>query len=216
MDQGSDQWDTEPNDHDGGWHIPHLYVIDLDAGDFTDQTFLEDYSKNVVSYRLNKLIMANFSGVWGWKNVPTTLANFPTVKGSIAPGENQLDPRGEIRMHAVRNEFMSMNRNRLYIAANGLAQTDQTTAFNWDEQLGVVYSLSLDDPTDPSYLRTLMQHPSPGTEWDIHGMDVLPANGAWIDNISGNPRNVLVMTLRDHNGDGLSSEVDRLWIAQDP
>jgi hypothetical protein len=39
---------------DGGWHVPHLFVIDLAAGDFTNQAFLNGYKPT--RYRFNKLI----------------------------------------------------------------------------------------------------------------------------------------------------------------
>lgn len=209
MDQGIEAWPSTKNKHDGGWHIPHLYVIDLDAGDFTDQTFLESYSANIVSYRLNKLIMHDF--------VATTFSGFPSTPGD--KGEHQLDPRGETRMHTLRNSFMTMmDQDRLYIAASGPAQTDSMGgAEAWTQRMGAVYSLSLFDPTDPTWIRTLTPPQlSQGFGWDIHGFDVVPANGAWIENISPQPRNVLVGTLRDHRGGLETNEQDRLWIAQEP
>jgi len=52
---------------DGGWHVPHLYVVDLDAADFSSQSSVNQYADGagltglpVQKHRFNKVITAKF------------------------------------------------------------------------------------------------------------------------------------------------------------
>lgn len=223
---------------DGGEHIPHLYVLDLFQGDFTDQTFLDGYTPNVASYRFNKVIRNDFgNGNMGAINVASTIPGMPITGapsgptllqlpgpdnnlGTVYPGENQLDVKGSTRLIAVHNPNLAMDVDRLYIGLGGRAQTSSSTAKSWP-LVGAVLVLSLSNPTQPSYLRTLtIPHvdPSlqvPAGEWyQVAGLDVLPPDAAHIGTGVNAQRNVFVVTAQ-HTKQFSQGPIDRLVIGED-
>jgi hypothetical protein len=154
-DQGEDEIIENPDFIDGGWQVPHLYVIDLAAGDFTDQAFLNGYTDDIATYRFPKHVKYLFDGTQSPKVVGVTCVNStipgfpgtsygipypPTVGptrlngataaqvGSIYPGELQTDPTARTKLIAIENTHFETDQVRLYVGAKGRSQMhDQLT-----------------------------------------------------------------------------------------
>lgn len=217
------------NDEDGGIHVPHLYVLDLSAGDFTDQEWLNTYTPDVGSYRFNKVITHDFgSGDVGAINVATTIPLMPSTGspigptliglggpatpalGMVYPGENQFELESRTPLITVQN--LHLPEDRLYVGLRGSAQVDPDTALDWPVA-GAVLVLSLADPKVPSYLRTLTIPQVPAGEWyQVAGLDVLPPDATHLG--TNLARNVFVVTAR--HSKGFTNGQDRLVIGEDP
>ncbi len=140
---------------DGGWHIPHLYKINLGVADFTDQVEMNAYAPNIEFWRLPKVINEQFLTVappsgqhpsyWGSTLVRPTIPDFPMEAmggqwtgptrvseascaeiGEYYPGEYQLDPTARTKLVIVRNDNLASHPVRMYIGTTGQAQTSDT------------------------------------------------------------------------------------------
>ena len=204
------------NDHDGGWHVPHLYAIDLSAADFTNQDSLETYSPMITKYRFNKVIYHDFgSGVLGAKLIPATIPGMPNDMTDPTwkkhPGEHLYDPTGQTRLIVVRNcDFSS--KDRLYVGAQGKA-TLGTDPSNWVGAATVhVFSLPTLFPGVPTWLNTApLPKTDTGNDYYLnHGLAPVPNN--WLaDTII--PRNVILIAGYDSDV-GVDGK-DRLFAFQD-
>jgi hypothetical protein len=214
---------------DGGWHVPHLYVVDLGYGDLTDQATCNTYAPTIPKYRLNKLVSKLYTGTT--EVVGSTLVNstigMPTSNptgstgltlvggatcaqaGPYYPGEYQSDPTARTKLVALQNLNFTSSPNRLYVGTTG--RTQSTDATLKGVIIGAVHVLTLASDGTPSYLRTLtVPQGGAGEKWQITGMDRVPA--AWL----GTPyaRNVLGITAASTKAAD-ASPIDRLVLVQD-
>jgi hypothetical protein len=216
---------------DGGWNVPHLYVIDLTAFDMTGaqpQYEIDQYVNDIAMWRFNKHVYAIWpDNVWGANNVAATIIGYPGAGPTVLPpgspasvigpeyGEYQLDPHPTVRASTVRNLNFASRKDRLYVGLVGKWQASPSNAFGWIP-IGSVVSLHLDNPGVPQYHRTLtipqVLVPLPGDvihPYQVRGMIHIPPSlaGGSVD------RNLLAVTSLDSQP--LTPAVNRMTILQD-
>ena len=229
------------NDHDGGWHVGHLYVIDLNAFDVANQTDIDDYATNgdaqsgpIKVYRLPKIINAKFGTLptWGATCVASNIPGFPNTGSPIAPtkldnvpdsqlglnfpGEYQLDASPWTRLKVAHHPGGLLG-DRLLVCANGDHQVSTSDANTWPN-ISALYVLRLDAPATgvPTYHRTIslphdLQH-SPPFHYSAVGIDVLPVTSTYLG--SSMARYVYAITCRESQEDLLLS-VNKFMLVQD-
>jgi hypothetical protein len=215
---------------DGGYHVPHLYRIDLSAGDFTSQAWVNSYSASVDKWRFNKVIHSQFDGTSGpWDGQPTGPTRVSSdddpavlpIIGSYYPGEHQLDPTARTRTIPVFNDALVSDWSRLYIGTTGKPQIYGQGDF-LGPQVGAVFCLSIGDTHasnpatygDPRWLSTLSltQNPSSGQAYQVAGYDVVPAGRTHLG--TNQARNVLIVAGL-HTRALESGKADRIYVVQD-
>ena len=228
---------------DGGWHVPHLYRIDLSQGDFTSQSFLNGYSNsvNLKKWRLNKQVRAAFGSVVGAKYINNTIDQMPKTGlpgapsgptmqngvpasqvGPVLPGEWFFDPTARTKLHCMRNTNLLTDQTRMYIGLTGRVQ-DPTTAEGFlAPAVGSVFVLSLGDPIldpanygTPRYLRTLTVKDSqdPTRRYQISAIDVVPTIEPYLG--TAMRRNVIVLAGLETKAIEFNPR-DLLVFVQDP
>lgn len=234
-DQGEDEIIENPAFIDGGWQVPHVYVLDLAAGDFTSQPFLNGFTSEVRRYRFNKHVRYLFDGsvspkVVGTTNVNATIRDMPVSSalatgptlltdpaanvGTAYPGEYQTDPTARTRLIAVRNDALATHRKRLYVGTKGRSQVllDLDTSDVW-RQVGAVHVLSLDaDPLEPRWIETItLPMNAVSDPYQVAGLEVFRA--ATVPGETETARNVFVVTALSTLS--LATAKDRLVVGQD-
>ncbi len=234
-DQGQENVAENATLFDGGWHVPHIYVIDLWAGNFANQNWLNNYSSNVASYRFNKVITHTFpdgvvnsvlvkSTIPGMKLTESVNPLVPTIGktrasgalvdvdlGTIYPGEEQLDPTARTRMALVRNANFVNAQKWLYIGTTGQTQPENPLDVR---TVGAVLVLNMDGHGQPVYHATLKLNQSPSLPYQVAGLEVRQADGTFIGWPASGSRNVVFITALS----GLSYDndpQDRLVLIED-
>lgn len=231
-DQGQEPVAENQDLTDGGWHVPHLYVLDLGHGDLTDQAVCNSYAPTIPGYRLNKLVNKVFPGVQ--ELIGSTLVNSTTIPkmptsnpsgttgltliggatcaqvGPYYPGEYQSDPTARTKLVAVRNLNFASSPDRLYVGTTLRAQSTDPAAKG--VLAGAVHTFSLAGDGTPGYLHTLTipQVAASGDYYQLNGMDAVPA--AWL--ASPFSRNVIAITAANTRAAN-DNPVDRFVLVQD-
>lgn len=244
VDQGEGYWPAEPWDHDGGWHVPHLYVLDMTAFDARDQTSMDAYaaSGQIRTRRFNKVVRSQFlmqsgpsgSEVHGAICVSSTLDNFPHTAsptwptrllgaatpaqiGSFYPGEHQFDPTPWTRLQVVRHPT-GLVEDRMYVGANAKWQSSTLDAEVWP-YAGALFSLSLADPAEPRWVRTIVFDKEGTVEnpitFRISGLEIIPSTAAYLEGPLN--RYVYAAIIKDAREDPLTlnGELNRFVLGQD-
>ncbi|MBA2557760.1 MAG: hypothetical protein H0V12_10535 [Chloroflexi bacterium] len=212
---------------DGGWHVPHLYTIDLGAADFAIQSSLNAYSHVVKKDRINKLLYHNFgqaggtgSNHVGWALVGTTIPGWPNGTGEWEPGVQGIDlmePQNRCRLVAVKNSHFSVDPARLYIGGVGRFQNSDN-ADGWPEA-GGFYVLTLANPLAPAFKgKYALPHVSssgPPHFYHAGGIAVISGESPWLADVAGSrKRNVYFVTAADSAAPDINTQ-DLMLIGQD-
>jgi hypothetical protein len=238
-DQGQEVVIENATQFDGGFHVPHLYVIDFGACDFTDQADLNNYSSSVLKYRFNKSIVGQFdTGVNGSVLVNSTIPGMPLGPpitadisatktsgavdadiGTYYPGEYQLDPTARTRMVSANNGFLNADQDRLYIGTVGKPQLSSTDALI-DPLTGAVFVLSLAQDGSVSYLHTIVVPESTVNQkrYQVSGLQVI-SDAARLGSGAMLMRNVVAITALHTRALGFpfpDHRQDRLLFVEDP
>jgi hypothetical protein len=233
-DQGQESVQENATLTDGGWHVPHLYVVDLFLHDLTNQDHLNYYPPVTQVHRFNKLVSATFGAeddITGSTLVNSTMG-MPTtdpfgqtgltvvggaaltIAGPYYPGEFQTDPTARTRSLTLRNlAFQPATRDRLYVGTTGRFQSTDPSPEPPPRTIGAAHVFALAADGTPAWLDTLTvtQEPQPGGAgyYQISGLDVVPT--AWVDSPAA--RNIVAATTINTKL-SINSQ-DRLVLLQD-
>ncbi len=241
VDQGEGYWPAEPWDHDGGWHVPHLYVIDMAAFDARDQTSMDSYAASglIRKRRFNKVVRSQFlmqggpfgpeihgaicisSTIDGFPHTtsptwPTRLlgAATPAQIGSFYPGEHQFDPTPWTRLKIARHPT-GLVEDRMYVGANANWQSSTSDAQVWP-YAGALFSLSLANPAEPRWVRTITFDIEGTVElpitFRVSGLEIIPSTAAYLEGRLD--RYVYAAIVKDAREVPLT-EVNRFVLGQD-